>query len=148
MHFHVIDFFRLRHALDHQNHRATDRGNIDRFKCRVQDEDRLLHDRRLSSNRGYGAWWALLTPRFRQGARSERPTTLAKCFHIPILWYYTGASGVINCGSARATVRPATRDAPARLRAREQASSVAPVVNTSSTSKTRSLSTWALSRVA
>ncbi len=48
----------------------------------------------------------------------------------------------------RATVRAITRAAPARRRTRLQASSVAPVVITSSTSRIRSLSTWAPGRVA
>src|SRR5207245_3782739 len=49
---------------------------------------------------------------------------------------------------ARATVSPTTDLAPASRSARAQASSVAPVVNTSSTSKTRRLSTWLPGRVA
>ena len=49
---------------------------------------------------------------------------------------------------ARATVSPITDLAPASRRARALASSVAPVVNTSSTSKTRILSTWLPGRVA
>jgi hypothetical protein len=48
----------------------------------------------------------------------------------------------------RATVNPTTEAAPVRFKAREQASSVAPVVITSSTSKTRSLSTRSAFRVA
>ena len=50
-------------------------------------------------------------------------------------------------GSTRATVSPATRTAPALRKAREHASSVAPVVNTSSTSSIRNLSTLAPDRV-
>jgi len=50
--------------------------------------------------------------------------------------------------TSRATVSPITDFAPASSSAREQASSVAPVVITSSTSKTRRLSTWVPGRVA
>src|ERR1051325_4332996 len=46
--------------------------------------------------------------------------------------------------TARATVSATTDLAPASLNARAQASKVAPVVNTSSTSRTRRLSTWLL----
>jgi hypothetical protein len=50
--------------------------------------------------------------------------------------------------TARATVSPTTDLAPASSNARAHASSVAPVVNTSSNSKTRRLSTWLPGRVA
>jgi hypothetical protein len=52
-----------------------------------------------------------------------------------------GAGSSPNPDVTRATVNPTTDSAPASFRAREHASSVAPVVITSSISSTRSLST-------
>jgi hypothetical protein len=51
-------------------------------------------------------------------------------------------------GTTRATVKPSTAAAPACFRARPHESKVAPVVNTSSSSRTRNLSTRSPLRVA
>src|ERR1700722_204467 len=143
MHMSVVDLFRLGDPLDHQNHGTPHCRHIDRFECRIQDQYRFLHNGRFSCDRGYGTRRALIAPGLRQGYRPGKSTALARRFHSPRSRYGTDKSAATTCGNARATVRPTTRLAPACLRAREQASRVAPVVNTSSTSKTRSLSTWA-----
>src|SRR2546428_2587728 len=75
--------------------------------------------------------------------------------HVPVcahhaLFSLSYHSLVLGTGflTARATVSPITDLAPASRNARAQASSVAPVVNTSSINKTRKLSTWLPGRVA
>src|SRR5260370_13265111 len=75
--------------------------------------------------------------------------------HVPVcshraFYHLSYHSLVLGRGflMARATVSPITDLAPASHSARAQASSVAPVVNTSSTSKTRRLSTWLPGHVA
>lgn len=70
--------------------------------------------------------------------------------------WFQGLCNLVRCleavsdepGTTRATVSPKTLAAPAFLSTREHASSVAPVVNTSSTSKMHSLSTRTPWRVA
>jgi hypothetical protein len=77
------------------------------------------------------------------GLRSSRyPKLTTLSYRLPL----SGAGrGFL---AARATVSPRTDLAPDSRSARAQPSSVAPAVNTSSTSKTRLLSTWLPGRVA
>ena len=141
----MVDLFRLGHSLEHQDHGAAHGCNIDGLEGSVQNEDRLLHDGRLANGRRNPPRRARLASDFRRVLWPGRPTDLARWFHSPKSWSCNPASAAGYRGKALATVRPTTRAAPAPFRAREQASKVAPVVNTSSTSKTRSLSTGARS---
>src|SRR5712671_7751650 len=157
VHFRVVHLFRLRHALQHQDHRAPHRRHVDRLVRRVQHQHRLLHQR--CPARRIQVVGSTACGTFGTGQNLARhfggvaPPGIHR--HVPVCAHraFLGLSYhslVLGRGflTARAAVSPITDLAPASRSALAQASSVAPVVNTSSTSKTRILSTWLPGRVA
>src|SRR5467141_5344672 len=157
VHFRVVHLFRLRHALQHQDHRAPHRRHVDRLVRRVQHQYRLLHQR--CPARRIQVVGSTACGTFGTGQNLARhfggvaPPGIHR--HVPVCAHraFLGLSYhslVLGRGflTARATVSPATDLAPASRSALAQASSVTPVVNTSSTSKPRTLSTWLPGRVA
>src|SRR5258708_11815677 len=160
MHFGVVHLFGLCHALQHQDHRAPDCGNVDRLVCGVQDEDRFVHQGRtpwqkrvvgstaggtfgtLGDGHSHARCFGGIAP---PGVHRLVPVCAHRVF-LRLSYHSTELGrGFLT---ARAIVNPVTDLAPASRSARAQASRVAPVVNTSSTSKTRRLSTWLPWRVA
>src|SRR5207253_7840805 len=141
----ALPIFGLRHSLEQQHHGPADRRNIDRLKRGVQHQYRFLHHGRSALRRrgGWQTWQTTI-------ANGWRQDWLILPTYTVVRWVRVHGSGFPRDNSqpvpsrreiARATVRATTLDAPAFRRALEHASSVAPVVSTSSTSKTRRLST-------
>src|ERR1700674_3539688 len=166
MHFRVMHFFCLRHAFQHQHHGAAHGRHIDRLIRRIQNQHRLLHQRYTarrnrvveSTARGIFGTGRSRANRFggvtppvvdRSAVTHGIDRHWPLCAHRAFLGlpYHSLELG-IGLLAARATVSPITDLAPASRSTRVHASRVAPVVNTSSTSKTRWLSTWLPGRVA
>src|ERR1700676_3259885 len=149
MHFRTVHFLGLRYTLQQQHHGTSHRSHIYGLVGRVEHQDGLLHQRRTSrhhrivgstTGRTFGA-------RHSCGSRigGMAPPGIARVWPHGAHRAFLGSSSpkpATGLRTARATVSPITDFAPASSSAREQASSVAPVVITSSTSKTRRLSTW------
>src|SRR5258708_2688802 len=157
MYFRVVQLFRLRHTLQHQYHRASLCRHVNRLVRRVQHKHRLLHERRTprrnqvvgSTASGTLGTGHSLARHFRGIASPGDDRHVPVCAHRVFLElsYHSLVPGRGDL-TARAIVSPNTDLAPASRSALAHASSVAPVVNTSSTSKTRRLSTWVPGRVA
>ena len=143
-----MHFFRLRHALQQQHHGAAHSRYVNGLVGCVQNQHRFLHQGSAPGSEA-GTW---RPPTFPEAAGTSVPPASGEC--RPRWSTASGRLALIApslpatvcrrraCGRpARATVRPNTDLAPASRSAREHASSVAPVVITSSSSKTRKLST-------
>ena len=79
----VVDFFRLGHTLEHQDHGAADGSDVDGFECGVQDEYRLLHDGRFADSGWNSPGRARFGSGIRRGFRPGGIACLARWFHSP-----------------------------------------------------------------
>src|SRR5579864_2623527 len=142
-----VGFFRLSYALQKHHKRAPDCGHVDRLKCCVQNEHRFLHYRGAAMLAGCQTRGRFGHNRATSGGAPGTMDSLASGAHGPSTPGCSRKSSVaIQLGTERATVKALTRAAPALRNALEQASSVAPVVITSSTSRMCRLSTRMPSR--
>src|SRR5712664_1469286 len=155
VHFRTVQLLCLRHAFEQQHHGAPHGRHIDRLVGRIQDQHRLLHQRRtphhnrvVDSTTGGTLCTGRGRPRrFRDFAPPGLKRFWPSCAHRASLGL-DSSEPTAGCRAARATVSPITDLAPAPRNALAQASRVAPVVITSSTSKTRRLSTLLPGRAA
>src|ERR1700676_268016 len=151
VHFDVMQFFGLRHALQHQYHRAPYRCYVDRLVRGVQHQHRLLHQRHAAGR--YWRWES--TAGGTLGAGHSRSTCIGgmappgidhawpPCAHRASLGY--DPTEDVRRRSLKPRGPLSTRSPIWRL---PRDTSPAPEVITSSTSKTRKLSTWLPGRVA
>src|SRR5690349_12285299 len=146
MNFRIVHLLRLRHALQEQHHGAPDRRHVDGLVRRIQHKHRLLHQRCTprhdrvvgSTVRGIRGTGRSGPSRLGGIAPSEIDRLWPVCAHRATFVYSLPFSGAgKGFLTARATVSPMTHLTPESSRALAHASSVAPVVITSSTSKTR-----------
>ena len=174
VHFGVVGFLGLRHAFQHQDQGAPHGGNVDRLEGGVQNQHGSLHHRRAA---GGQAWHCFATtgsgatraspilgrgrkPNFGRLSMCAAFASLDRSLTYKMLaapcWFLLVCLCVPWLWSPRATIRNHSCDRQSRncagsraLRALARMNlSVAPVVITSSTSRTRSLSTRGPLRVA
>src|SRR5437016_9771605 len=143
MDFVMVQLFGLCHSLEQQDHRPPYRRNVDGLEGRIQYQHRLLHDRRFAMDGRRGE-------QMRTSAIGERQDGFILPTYTVVRWVRVHPSGSLRGASkppssrrgiGRATARATTFATAPFRKALEHASSLAPVVSTSSTSKTRRLST-------